>query len=99
MSSELKPCPFCKEQERLFVQRSIGDAYWGKCLECGAEGPIAKTEQEAINAWNQRAERTCKMMKVHGDDGYTFVCSECNRPISYFAKDKYCPQCGAKVVE
>lgn len=61
-------------------------------------GAIHECDFRLINGIKYVPERTCKMMKVHGDDGYTFVCSECNRPISYFAKDRYCPHCGAKVV-
>lgn len=43
-------------------------------------------------------ERTCKMMKIHGDD-YSFQCSECGKVINYFSKGNYCLNCGAKVVE
>lgn len=60
-----------------------------------------------IEAWNTRAERTCKMTKKGPEYvlGGWFECSECgvvyppcNDDISAWAL-QYCPRCGAKVVE
>lgn len=55
--SKFKPCPFCGLY--LAVTWHIGhlDKPWiVNCYECGAEGPRAKTEKEAIELWNKRAK-------------------------------------------
>ena len=60
--NELKPCPFphiegagqymcIHENENT---RSLSPFYV-HCLICGAKGPVAKTPEEAISAWNRRA--------------------------------------------
>lgn len=52
----LKACPFCGKKEFL-------KGYTGKhlryvaCDNCGCEGPLRKTWEEAKEAWNQRACR------------------------------------------
>lgn len=53
---------------------------------------------KSLNRAGWFKERTCKMLKIHGDD-YSFQCSECSAVINYFSKGNYCPNCGAKVVE
>ena len=55
--SELKPCPFCGGEATIedngdFVDVSCKDMFcrgWTSCLEF-------KTKQQAIEAWNRRAE-------------------------------------------
>ena len=54
------------------------------------------TEAEAIEAWNTRAERTCKHERM-----FNLVKRECDgRRYSWREMDmpNYCPNCGAKVV-
>jgi Lar family restriction alleviation protein len=51
--SELKPCPFCGGTPRSFWG---SDVNYVQCLACSADGPVADTEDEAIAAWNRRAE-------------------------------------------
>lgn len=58
--TEIKQCPFCGLY--LTVTYHIGH-YLPKpwivnCYQCGAEGPRAKTEEEAIELWNRRADCT-----------------------------------------
>lgn len=102
--SELLPCPFCGgEAEKMTSSdgfTSIG------CLHCNPVFGVmiqARTEAEAIEAWNTRAERTCECIAEYAEspiDGKTIVlhrCSACRelmRPHMH-----YCPNCGAKVVE
>jgi Restriction alleviation protein Lar len=49
----LEPCPFCKSEET-----AVGNtgSCWVRCLsvDCGAEGPVKDTEEDAIAAWNGR---------------------------------------------
>lgn len=61
------------------------------------------TEQEAIAAWNQRYERTCKIEVLESPFGGKYRgCSECHEPIHVYDFNLYgrfCHNCGAKVVE
>lgn len=50
--SELKPCPFCGGEAWL-VMGSCG--YMVECGACHIFGAIRGTKEEAIEAWNRRA--------------------------------------------
>ena len=54
---ELKRCPFCGRKGYLKMSNYKSDgAHWHfvECEECMATGPVGRTEQDAIDAWNQR---------------------------------------------
>ncbi len=55
---KLKPCPFCGNEEVGICYDSWDEEYYGvKCLICGGSiYPDKETEEEAIEAWNKRAE-------------------------------------------
>ena len=113
---ELKPCPFCGYKARVETTRdAIGD-YQGyvECLDCVAtvcgpgDMPDAESAMnEAVSAWNRRAERTCHhAWKWDGLDGHDPACSRCghewpreSRNIFDYSDFNYCPYCGAKVVD
>ena len=64
------------------------------------------TEEQAIAAWNTRAERTCRIVESVEDGKMWVYCHEfsCDCGMrNFFTVDKeppnYCPNCGAKVVE
>ena len=50
----LKPCPFCGSIGAT-VKHS-GRWGWFVSCRCAAVGPSSSTKQEAIEAWNRRAE-------------------------------------------
>jgi len=54
--SELKPCLFPHidggGQYMTIHERSSGIPFQAQCLICGARGPVARTKEEAIVAWN-----------------------------------------------
>lgn len=61
----LKPnyneCPWCNNYEKfemsvMHIGHSKGEPeYQVVCSKCGAKGPIASTEEQAIDAWNKRS--------------------------------------------
>lgn len=60
MEEKLKPCPFGCGKEYLTIydyQNYYNLPYHWKvrCGKCGGEGPLAKSRQEAIDAWNKRS--------------------------------------------
>lgn len=60
--TELLNCPFCGFEDVIPIipLSGFGEDVDGKylhivhCTDCGANGPTAKTEAEAIEAWNRR---------------------------------------------
>ena len=105
--TELKPCPCCGP--KAFITPSTtcyaqeGPQPWSaelRCDECGLNiSRTAATEKEAlyeaVDAWNTRAERTCKPMPGYA---HIFECSVCGC-IDDDGIPNYCPSCEAKVVE
>lgn len=99
--SGYKPCPFCKDGGKVEVDNPmLGyiSGYGFHCIKCDAYFQLGDSEEEAIEAWNTRYERTCH--KIPGRMKYgTRVpkCSECGQSLG----DKrwnYCPNCGARVI-
>jgi len=56
---QLAACPFCGVP-MLSAEAQVSDGDFGGflvwCDNCGAEGPTAETEAEAIVAWNRRSD-------------------------------------------
>ncbi|WP_160296013.1 Lar family restriction alleviation protein [Aliterella atlantica] len=52
------PCPFCGNCELEIIESEFEDSQNGEGLtvycDCGAQGPAAKTEDEATLKWNSR---------------------------------------------
>lgn len=111
MSEGLMPCFFCEcDEARVIVADEVTDAgaeeatvplYAASCPYCGAHGPMALSEEEAVEAWNRRAERTCRVVRS-GEPSPTGVpckrrCSECGGMLTRFGA--YCHHCGARVVD
>lgn len=107
----LKPCPFCGGEAKMHAAFANGIASRvGAYVECGSCGTWSKThwgdgaQEKAAEAWNRRAERTCRIEvdveEVETDLGMIEVreywCSECYGRMA--DDDDYCPNCGAKVV-
>lgn len=101
--TELKLCPCCGPKA-FIVPSTKCDPQAGKhcwtaelrCRECGLNiSRTAATEKEAlheaIEAWNTRAEQTCKNRGGH------MGCSECGWYLNENAR--YYDGCGAKVVD
>ena len=54
MMAELKPCPFCGGEDLMMVDDD--DYFFVGCNTCDTCGPGEGTEEEAIEAWNKRAD-------------------------------------------
>ena len=110
MSEELKPCPCCGSSNGLYVLQEDEYGEWSvfcdMCKTSLHNENHCETRDDAVSAWNRRAERTCHLIhEVEEEEDeffdtvelHYYVCSECgrnNRPDAY-----YCDSCGAKVVE
>lgn len=106
MSSQLLPCPFCGGDAELTsrIVNSGQTLYRYRCASCHAaigrwHGGISGHDYTAAETWNTRAERTCRNIDEYAENGF-FICGNCG-----FGKDaieltpRYCPDCGARVVE
>ncbi|MHC4560719.1 MAG: Lar family restriction alleviation protein [Planctomycetota bacterium] len=48
----VKECPYCRSP-RTFIQDQTEGMYSIECDSCGATGPSADSEIEAIDVWNE----------------------------------------------
>ena len=107
-TNELKPCPFCGGEAKLWSNHYAEEDLTLWQVRCNRDFLRKKcymndsfvsfgTEEEAIEAWNTRAERTC--LYVKNKDG-EMVCSKCGAEYPSIIGDAdYCYGCGAKVVQ
>lgn len=105
--TELKPCPLgCPKSHIKVYTRKITSEHFEAKLQCNKcdisiarSGATEKCALEnAIKAWNTRAERVCKWEAVTDPNGkITEFMGECGCCMGYVPN--YCPNCGAKVVE
>lgn len=59
---ELKPCPFCGGEAETSRGLHNYDMWGIWCPECKiAVSALYSSEQDAVAAWNRRAERTCRV--------------------------------------
>lgn len=108
-NSDLLFCPFCGGEAHIKeVVSACEKLYTVGCSdsECmGYETWLLKpTVDEAVAAWNRRAERTARMEyneQWSHDEYYPtecYNCSECGH-MTYDGVPTFCPNCGAKVVD
>lgn len=87
----LLPCPFCGGEAEL--TGFDAPEYWVWCPKCKASADMHTGMENAIAAWNARAEQTCR--NVHEEWEKTsftgaetsFCCSECGA--HYFDAESY----------
>ena len=71
MAETLKPCPFCGGEAHELVGKAddggrkykIG-CYDPDCAGSAFEATVFFYEEDAVAAWNRRAERTCRVRKL-----------------------------------
>lgn len=100
MTQAMKPCPFCGGGAHIKEISGVCEALCtvgcsdSECM--GYETLLCKpTPEEAIAAWNRRAERTCSI--VRDEEVGCWRCSECGWELTP-GEEQFCPMCGAKVV-
>lgn len=52
---KLKPCPFCGGEAQILIIKEQ-KFHSVRCIKCRTLTDIYETEEEAIEAWNRRAE-------------------------------------------
>ena len=64
-----KACPHCAGTYLRMAGREMGKVtnYWVRCRGCAAEGPVALSREEALEAWNKRARK--KKQKPQSEQG------------------------------
>lgn len=102
---ELLPCPFCGGEAELAEQGpfTVARCADGWCIGGGVSATYTDPES-AVKAWNTRAERTCEPTNCDSGeidvDVYALSCGHvAYYPSIYEDTPKYCPECGAKVVD
>lgn len=111
---QLKPCPFCGGEARLYPSEA---GFFVGCFNDGcavnpssgefvADGVWDEEQKEAaIDAWNTRAERTCRITAtatdgLMTDDPKKRFWLSCGHDVGVYGLDRqpnYCPYCGARV--
>lgn len=72
---ELKSCPHCNGSGRIVsVSGFKSDRYRVACEECGASTCYHDTEQEAVSAWNRRADGWIPVGERLPMESGTYVC-------------------------
>lgn len=123
VSDEGMTCLFCgRGGVRVMVIDEVTDPgcdianvpiYATSCPYCGARGPMALSEGEAVAAWNRRAGTTCEQRRTRrtchvessheeeGDGCYWYFKYElsCGHDIAWGDQlpPSYCPECGRRV--
>ena len=87
---ELLPCPHCPESELEIV------GYWGgyrvKCWGCGCESGYYGTAENAMDAWNRRAQP--KPEPQEGEPEVEIAAADCcNTACPHYSKGN-CPAAG-----
>lgn len=111
-TNKLKHCPFCNEIACIgidvdgSVSGTVGAAQVS-CIGCGVTTPFFVDVYDAVETWNARAERTCKlthMLLSHEEQVEAAYC-ECGQELDRLHTweplhlPNYCPNCGVKVKE
>lgn len=104
MTEALKPCPFCGGKAHVLSEKTHNGGrkfrvgcYDPCCSGAAFEGAVFFDKSEAVDAWNRRVERTCRY--VYDEVLCGWVCSECGGLEPVGDHVRYCPDCGARVVE
>ena len=93
--SDFLPCPFCGGEAEFETYGGTACAVVCQSCRCGTPTMSLTGGMAAVNRWNLRAERTCRIVEDEEGDS---VCSECGADYLCMTDASYCPDCGRKVV-
>ena len=98
---DMKRCPFCLVDLGEENVCRISNGYQVVCDNCAAQGPWAKTAEDAVLAWETRFHGETHIL--HTNSKIIKQCESCGCFFSdlgyhWLAPIAYCPACGAKVV-
>ena len=98
MSDKLKPCPFCGG-EAYYWRGNLSGLYMVGCNNGSCRGYVMDDTkrislENAVEAWNTRAERTFRYEHIEG----TWYKTSCGKRYDGVVPPNYCPNCGGKVV-
>lgn len=113
--TDLKPCPFCGGEIEI-VKTDCNDPIHGYGLihennDCILNNDgylqIYSTEEQAIDAWNTRTEKTCQVIgySVTSHDRVLMCQLSCGHRVPsldvgpFNPSFSHCPRCNAKVVQ
>ena len=113
MSESLKPCPFCGGEAKIEIDEDGSAFITVEHEDCCYLDGVDTTQwfyaydgknpaQVAAEAWNRRAERTCR--PIHTREKWECGACGCEIMPGFMPVFKgvgvlrYCPHCGAKVV-
>lgn len=104
--SDLKPCPFCGGEAELTCFEA--PEFWVWCPNCKASTDAHTCKGGAIEAWNTRAERTCKVAACYdtadvdsrGSNAEWYFAFTCGDELYWDEPEppSHCPCCGARVI-
>lgn len=112
---DLLPCPHCGGEAKFKEYKPTVSGV-AICTGCGARSPICRGDhtggwkKHAAEAWNRRAERTCRDTD---HDTESITCSECGeitRETLFWVdvdggetvkghRPRFCSNCGARLVD
>lgn len=101
MTDMLKPCPFCGSADLEVTADPLDrrDSFV-LCRSCGARTSSAFHAEKSVEKWNQRTERTCRMLPSATRD----VCTVSHYMMNGNLVDQVfgyreCSECGALVFD
>lgn len=90
----LLPCPHCGGEAE--ARDGSSTTPYIRCKSCGCRTGSSRNADKLKEAWNRRAERTCRY--VYDREICAWRCSECGGLEPVGDHVRYCPDCGARVV-
>ncbi|MDR1465425.1 MAG: Lar family restriction alleviation protein [Oscillospiraceae bacterium] len=94
MNIQLKPCPFCGGIADIWQGC---DYHYVMCRRCKSKTADFEKDDEAVDAWNKRAERISTVTRAR-DSAYKHNCKCDGCGFAFNSRFvTHCPGCGAKI--
>lgn len=93
---ELLPCPFCGDPAVTAIRHPTGSGYVVSCITSDCiDGPIGRTRQEAIAAWNRRTPSAVLPSEPTGALEVGDWCHDCGACV-HLDNEDCCNICGGR---